>query len=106
MPQRQAHRIHAGREKQRVAQRQQPGVAKGDVIAHRIDCQHHDPRQIGRMILRQHELRREQQCHHGQMQPQNLGTTRHARAPNRPCGRKTNTMATNKVAMILANVGA
>ena len=60
-------------------------------------------RKHGVVIGRQHELQREQQRDHGHMQRRGLADGAPApafiaRAPNRPCGRKTSTSATSSVA--------
>src|SRR6056297_655664 len=99
---RQAHAIHACREEQRVAEAEQAGIAKEDVVSHGEAGQHHDPCEIAVVIGGQHEMQRQQHRQQAQMQRQRPHA---ARFPNRPCGRNTRTSATSSVAMILASVG-
>src|SRR5262245_44108928 len=92
-----------------MAEAQQPRVAEQQIVAHGENGKHHHPGHDAMVICRQHELQQEQSRYHRRMERvdagRRAGPVHRGAVPKRPRGRKTRTMATSRVAIILASVG-
>jgi len=64
----QAKAIHASGEEHCVPEAQKACVAEQNIVAHRIDREHHDPAEIARVIRRQHDKKHAHQSKDCDMQ--------------------------------------
>ncbi len=64
--------IEPGGEEHGMAEAQKPGIAEGQIVAHRKHAQHQDTREDAPVIFRQQKIERQKQEHDAGMQREAL----------------------------------